>query len=122
MITDHSSVGFEYTLLDRPIVVIDCPELIARARIAPSKVAALRSAADVVSSAEEVPAAIKRQLADPGSRRAQRHLLARTFFYKPGTATERAVGVFYQLLGLDAPDARVSPSRPASQFASIAGG
>jgi len=33
LITDHSTVGFEFALLDRPIVVYDAPELLAAARI-----------------------------------------------------------------------------------------
>src|SRR2546429_268106 len=46
LVTDHSSVGFEFMLLDRPLVVINCPELIRHARINPSKVSLLWSGAD----------------------------------------------------------------------------
>ncbi len=38
LVTDHSSVGFEYMLLDRPVVVVDCPELLVNARISQHKV------------------------------------------------------------------------------------
>ena len=44
MITDHSSAGFEYLLLDRPIVRIHVPALIALANIHPDYVMLLESA------------------------------------------------------------------------------
>ena len=71
LVTDHSSVGFEFMLLDRPIVVIDCPQLVEHARINTQKVDLLRSAADVVD--ERRPRSSRplgRALAQP--RRAQR--------------------------------------------------
>ena len=49
MVTDHSSVGFEYLVLDRPLIVFDAPGLVEAARINPEKVALLRSAATVVA-------------------------------------------------------------------------
>ena len=48
MVSDHSSIAFEYMLLDRPLVIIDRPDLIEHARINPEKVRQLRSAAAVV--------------------------------------------------------------------------
>ncbi|HSK10116.1 MAG TPA: glycosyltransferase [Vicinamibacterales bacterium] len=122
MITDHSSIGFEYTPLDRPIVVIDCPQLLMRAQIAPSKVAELRRAAEVVSDVPGAVEAVARQLADPGMHRSERQDIARRFFYRPGTATERAVAAVYDLLELDTPPvsrdapipvAQAAPARPA---------
>ena len=50
MVTDHSSIGFEYLVLDRPLLVFDAPDLPRAARINPEKVALLRSAATVVST------------------------------------------------------------------------
>ena len=49
MVTDHSSIGFEYLVLDRPLLVFDAPDLAEAARINPEKVALLRSAATVVA-------------------------------------------------------------------------
>ncbi len=60
LVTDHSSVGFEYMLLDRPIVVIDSPELIVRARVNPEKVAQLQGAAFVARDRFDVPRARSR--------------------------------------------------------------
>lgn len=103
LVTDHSSIGFEYMLLDRPIVVIDCPALVRRARINPEKVEALRSAADVVGSAGEVASAVAGALAEPDRHGHERRRLARTFFHAPGSATARAVDTVYRLLELEAP-------------------
>jgi hypothetical protein len=106
VVTDHSSVGFEFMLLDRPVVVIDCPELIEKAAISPEKVRLLRSAAHVVAChAPSVARAVIRALAEPepelmgGRRRA----VADRLFYRPGTATDRAVQVIYELLAIPAP-------------------
>lgn len=103
LVTDHSSIGFEFALLDRPIVVLDCPELIAHAAITPSKVAQLRAAAEVTTSAAGVVAALARQLENPCLHRAERLALAETFFYRPGTASGRAAAVVYDVLALAAP-------------------
>lgn len=103
LVTDHSSVGFEFMVLDRPIVVIDCPELLAHARVSPSKVADLRGAAEVASDVESTVAAVLRQLTEPSRHGRERRETARRFFYRPGTATARAVACIYELLDLEAP-------------------
>ncbi len=103
MVTDHSSVGFEFALLDRPIVVIDSPELIAGARVTRSKVVELREAAEVVPSAREVVEAVSRQLKAPRLHSEERRTLAGRYFYRPGTATARVADVIYDVLGLEAP-------------------
>ena len=112
LVTDHSSIGFEYALLDRPLVVVDCPELVANAEITPSKVTALRSAADVVTGAWEVVGAVRRQLEDPSLHRIERQALARQFFYCPGTATDRVVQAIYEVLGLEPPVFQAPSSGP----------
>jgi hypothetical protein len=103
LVTDHSSIGFEFTLLDRPLVVIDCPELLERARVTLDKIAALRSAAELAASPAAVVAALVRQFEEPSLHHPERRRLARRFFYQPGTATARAVAVVYETLGLQAP-------------------
>jgi hypothetical protein len=114
LVTDHSSVGFEYMLLDRPVVVIDCPQLIEKARVNPQKVALLRSAADVVP-ARDVAAGVRRALSDPSRFSARRREIAAELFYCPGGATTRAVHSVYRLLDLCAPDrlASEAPSTPS---------
>jgi hypothetical protein len=103
LVTDHSSVGFEFMLLDRPVVVVDCPELIEKARVNPDKAARLRNAADVVTTADTVPAAVRRALADPSRLSEQRRAVAAELFYCPGGATARATQCVYDLLALAAP-------------------
>ncbi len=49
MVSDHSSIAFEYMLLDRPLVIIDRPALIERASISREKVARVRAGADVAA-------------------------------------------------------------------------
>ena len=51
MVTDHSSAGFEYLLLDRPIVRIHLPALLATANVHPDYARLLADCADNVTSA-----------------------------------------------------------------------
>ena len=101
MITDHSSVGFEYLLLDRPLIRIHVPELIENTDIEPSYVELLARASTSVKNVDEVIAAVERAFVDPDTNSAQRMAIANQMFYKPGTATDRAVKEIYELLELD---------------------
>ena len=98
MVTDHSSVGFEYLIVDRPLIVFDAPELGYVARINPEKVALLRSAATVVRTPQETAAAATQALAHPARLSAQRRAIARDLFFDPGRATERSVALLRALL------------------------
>jgi glycosyltransferase involved in cell wall biosynthesis len=111
LVTDHSSVGFEFMLLDRPIAIIDCPELIARARVSADKVALLRSASDL-GTADGVESLVARGLSSPRRHSDRRRLIASEMFYRPGGASARAVRCVYSLLGLRAPDALAFAARP----------
>ena len=113
LVTDHSSVGFEFMLLDRPIVVLDCPELIARARVNPDKVSMLRSAASVVMHADALRATVKAALDNPSQHRAERRRVADDLFYCPGSATARAVRSIYEVLAIPQP-ALNSANAPAA--------
>ena len=104
LVTDHSSCGFEYMLLDRPLVRIDVPELIAQANVHADYVGMLASASLNVRNAETAAAAVDRALANPRERAEERHAVARELFYKPGTATARCVAALYEVMNL-APDA-----------------
>lgn len=100
MITDHSSVGFEYLLLDRPLIRIHVPELIKNTDIEPSYVELLAHASSSVNNVAEVIAAVERAFAEPGFKSSDRVAVANEMFYKPGTATERAVRELYELMEL----------------------
>jgi GT2 family glycosyltransferase len=116
LVTDHSSIGFEFTLLDRPLVVVHSPNLLRHARVNPEKAALLQSAAHVIHSAETVAETVAYALANPSVRSPERQRVANELFYRPGTATARAVECVYQLLGLSvrAVDPAVSDSEAIS--------
>ena len=105
MVTDHSSIGFEFLALDRPLIVFDAPDLARVARINPEKIALLRSAATVVANAAELSAAIDAAVADPSAQSAERRRVAGAMFHQPGTATARAVAVACRLLDIPEPAA-----------------
>jgi hypothetical protein len=112
MITDHSSIGFEFCVLDRPLIVFDAPGLIEAARINIDKVQLLRSASTVVSTAAELATAVESARRSPGEGSASRQHAASEVFFRPGTATARALEMVYELLqlspsaGLDAAGSR----------------
>jgi hypothetical protein len=116
LVTDHSTVGFEFALLDRPIVIFDAPDLLRAARIDPAKWAFLRSMGTVVSSPDGLAAAVTEALAQPAAGSGARRQ-ASDLFAHAGTATARALAVVYQLLevapagtaGAGAPLAMSSP-------------
>ena len=102
MVSDHSSIAFEYMLLDRPIVVIDRPDLIARASISPDKVERLQAASDVARDATDMTRAVVAALQQPQRLSRERRRTADDLFYRPGTATDRAVALIYRLIELPA--------------------
>jgi CDP-glycerol glycerophosphotransferase (TagB/SpsB family) len=105
LITDHSSVGFEYLLLDRPIIRIEMSELIANTDINPDYVALLREASVSVRNVEETLTAVEKSFCDSRSLSQSRRAVAEELFYQPGTATERAVRELYDVMELDPPEA-----------------
>lgn len=113
LVTDHSSIGFEYLVLDRPLVVFDAPDLARSARINPEKVALLRGAASVVTSAQQLPEIVARELADPDRLSARRRRVAADMFHRPGTATERAVALVTELMET-APGTVTADASPAA--------
>ena len=101
MVTDHSSVGFEYLVLDRPLIVFDVPGLIEAARINPEKVALLRRAATVVDTVDDLAAAATRELANAGRLSDARRRVAAEMFFEPGSATARAIALVRETLDRD---------------------
>jgi hypothetical protein len=116
LITDHSSVGFEYMLLDRPLIVMDCPELAVRARINKQKLALMRSAADVAVTPDELTHLLSRALANPDVRGERRRAIAAALFHDPGRAAARAACAIYDLLLLTQPEALASEVAVADPF------
>ena len=101
MITDHSSCGFEYLLLDRPLVRIEVPELIEHANIHEDYVALLASAAANARDAAGAAAAVDAALESPGTRSPERRAVASDLFYGAGTATARCAAALYEAIELD---------------------
>ncbi|HEY3883950.1 MAG TPA: CDP-glycerol glycerophosphotransferase family protein, partial [Vicinamibacterales bacterium] len=113
LVTDHSSVGFEFLVLDRPVLVYDAPDLAGAARINVEKIALLRSAADVARGVNELASMTIAALRDPSRRSADRRRVAADMFYEPGTATDRAVALARSFLWPRAGSIAV-PARSAS--------
>jgi len=103
LITDHSSIGFEYLLLDRPLIRISMPQLISRADVAKEYVDLIGGASMTIESADEVVAATDRALANPGQLSHARRALAAELFHDPGKATDRAIHELYALMELALP-------------------
>lgn len=112
MVTDHSSIGFEFCAADRPIIIYDAPTLAETARINPEKLALLRSAGDVVRTPQELTRALAGALADPDRLSPERRKAASQVFYDLGGATARALAAVYELL--DLPPATVTPNHRAA--------
>ena len=107
MITDHSSVGFEYLLLDRPLVRIEVPKLLAEANVNPEYVELLAEASLSVRSAGEAVSAVEHGINDPAQKSQARKEIATDLFHSAGSATSLAVKELYELLDLEAPGLRV---------------
>ena len=102
LVTDHSTVGFEFMVLDRPVVVLHQQDLIDHARINPEKVALLQSAARVVHDISQLDEAVRDELRWPARLSTMRRKLAQDLFPGCGTATDRVMDVLYELLELRA--------------------
>ncbi len=103
MVTDHSSAGFEYLLLDRPLVRIHVPALITLANVHRDYV---RLLADVSESTSGSTTRLRQSTGrspNPASRTATRRAVASDLFFEPGTATQRCAEALYDAIGLEAP-------------------
>ncbi len=103
LVSDHSSVGFEYLLLDRPLVRIEVPDLIRRSAIPAEYVELMTSASITVRTAAEVLESVERALGDRRQQSSVRREVAAELFYGPGGATRRALHELYDVLELTAP-------------------
>jgi hypothetical protein len=102
MISDHSSAGFEHLLLDRPLIRIEMPQLLARTNIHPDYVSLLTEASTTVFDVKGAVAEVECAYSDPKRLSGQRRAVAAESFYKPGTATDRAVAEIYKILEIAA--------------------
>lgn len=104
LITDASSVSNEYALLNRPMVFLDVPQLLASMT---KKGVALdldtwgRKGGVTVRWPDEAVEAVRWSLAHPRQGGSLRKAMARDLFYNPGRATEHAVRWVRERLGLE---------------------
>jgi hypothetical protein len=109
LITDASSVSNEYSLLDRPMVFLDVPELLNDAKKKKQSVDLDtwgRRGGVTVRWPDEAVEAVEWSLAHPRHASAIRREMAKDLFYNPGRATEAAVRWICEHLGLPAPGQR----------------
>jgi hypothetical protein len=94
LITDASSVSSEYSLLDRPMVFLDVPEMIAAMR-AKGRAVDLdtwgRKGGVTVRWPDEAVEAVAWSLAHPRHGSEVRRAMAKDLFYNPGAAADAAV-------------------------------
>ncbi len=102
LITDASSVAFEYALRDRPIVFMDVPEILQGPKAHRFDLATWgRRAGHVVSDPEELHVEVPRLLAEPDEKSEIRRALARDVFHEPGRATARVLRELYADLEME---------------------
>jgi hypothetical protein len=115
MVTDHSSAGFEYLLLDRPLVRIELPDLIRQANVHADYVQLMAACALNVTTAGSAVAAVEHALAAPAALSASRRQVASELFYEPGTATVRCAAALYDVIGLTPHPSALHQTIPDSQ-------
>jgi hypothetical protein len=104
LVSDFSSVANEFTLLDRPIVFFETPDLTERYSDKQIDHAMLaRRPGPAVDRATALPEAITHALAHPEEHSEERRVLAADLFHHPGTAAIRAVAKIYELAGVEVP-------------------
>ena len=94
LLTDASSVSNEYALLDRPMVFLDVPQLLAtmeKKRVALDLDTWGRKGGVVARWPDEAVDAIAWSLAHPRHASRVRRAMSRDLFYNPGRATDAAV-------------------------------
>jgi len=102
LISDASSVAYEYALLDRPVIFCDVPELLKQYKKLDLETWG-RKIGTTIATIPELDAAIDDALANPARHGELRRAAAADLFYNPGRATARAIEEIYKLLELDPP-------------------
>lgn len=106
LITDASSVAIEYTLLDRPMIFLDVPNLmqqIAKRSPAADLDTYGRKIGTVVSGPDTLADAVREVLAHPEAREQGkfRRAAAAHLFHAPGGAAERVAAVVRHAAGIE---------------------
>lgn len=114
LVTDASSVAFEYTLRDRPIIFMDVPEILNGPRAKKMDLKTWgRRGGDVISDPDQLRTLVPHLIEHPEEKSAIRRAIAADLFHQPGTATHRAVKKLYEDMDLE-PTPELSAVAPAS--------
>jgi hypothetical protein len=97
MITDAGGVGFEYILLNKPIIFIDVPEYFEKYGKDGIDYWG-RSAGTIIKKTQEIPEAVLKALSDPMEHSIQRNELIEKMTYNPGNSADKASSIVLQLL------------------------
>lgn len=100
LISDFSSAANEFLLRDRPIIFLDTPEKYEINKERWDTEVWGQKIGVKVRTADELAAALEDALAHPERMSGIRRQAAADIFYKPGTATTRAVEKIYEILEL----------------------
>ncbi len=103
LITDISSVGFEFLQLDRPIVFMTFENQLRRWEGRADLETWGRRIGACVGSPAELPAALDRELADPGRLADIRRAACADIYYNVGCATDAGMRALYDITGLQPP-------------------
>ncbi len=102
MITDVSSISYEYCVLDRPMIIFDVPGAMDN-YIDMDQAVWQQDHGSLVSRVEDICPAVEEGFENPERLSEIRCWKASELYYKPGTAVDRAVNAMYQLLELAPP-------------------
>jgi CDP-glycerol glycerophosphotransferase (TagB/SpsB family) len=112
LISDVSSVTYEFCLLDRPVIFYHIEQMIEAVEHKErenwgNEVSDLsawgRDCGQVVKNISELKTAVENGLAHPEEKSDIRKEFAQKFFYNPGNATDKAVNKIYEWLELSRP-------------------
>jgi len=106
LISDFSSAANEFLLRDRPVIFLPTPEKVEINKERWDTEVWGHKVGVVANSLDELVAAVEDGLAHPEKMSDIRRAAAADMFYKPGTATDRAVRGIYELLEMTPPDSR----------------
>ena len=101
LISDASSVANEFTLLDRPIIFLDSPELLKSYEKSADLDTWGRKGGEVVRNMEELGSALDKAINFPGEKSSVRKSIASDLFANFGNSAQCAADNIYEYLGLE---------------------
>jgi CDP-glycerol glycerophosphotransferase (TagB/SpsB family) len=102
LVTDISSVGFEFLQLDRPLLFMSFPGQLARWENADLETWG-RKTGTLVEDPVALPAAIDRALASPGEQSPIRRAACADIYFHVGCATDAGMAELYREFGMQPP-------------------